>query len=50
MHHLSLVPYFFENHILPHGFSNTSVGSGHLNKEGHAMVAEAIYHRIKEGN
>lgn len=39
-----------EKHILPHGFSNTSVGSGHLNKYGHAMIAEAVYDRVKEGD
>lgn len=37
-----------EAHILPHGFSNTSVGSGHLNKNGHEMIADAVYKLIKE--
>lgn len=37
-----------EKHILPHGFSNTSVGSGHLNKNGHAMIAESLCELIKE--
>ena len=46
----TFVQNYRENHILPHGFSNTTVGLGHLNKYGHAMVAEAIYQRIKEGN
>ena len=31
------------NHILPHGFTNTSVGQGHLNKYGHKMIAEELY-------
>lgn len=44
------VQYYQENHILPHGFANTSVGSGHLNKYGHAMIAEAVYDHVKEGN
>lgn len=35
-------------HILPHGFANSSVGSGHLNSEGHRMLAEELY-RIMEG-
>ena len=35
--------------ILPYGFTNSSVGSGHLNKHGHAMIANAICDLIKEG-
>lgn len=31
------------NHILPHGFVNSSVGSGHLNKYGHKMIADELY-------
>lgn len=31
-----------EDHILPRGFWNSSVGYGHLNKYGHAMVAEEL--------
>lgn len=37
-----------QNRVLPHGFTNSSVGSGHLNKHGHAMMANAIYDLIKE--
>lgn len=37
-----------EDHVLPHGFSNTSVGSGHLNKYGHEMIASALYKLIEE--
>ena len=33
-------------HILPHGFTNTAVGAGHLNKEGHAMIADEILRLI----
>ena len=51
---LDMSDIFVENyrqqHVLPHGFSNTSVGAGHLNKYGHAMIAEAICDRIEEGN
>ncbi len=36
-------------HILPHGFINSSVGSGHLNSAGHAMIAEELYKLIEEG-
>lgn len=31
------------SYILPYGFSNTPVGSGHLNQYGHAMMAEELY-------
>lgn len=31
-----------EHHILAHGFANTAVGYGHLNKYGHAIVAEEL--------
>lgn len=34
-------------HILPHGFLNTAVGAGHLNKNGHAMIAAELYSRIQ---
>lgn len=30
------------NHILPYGFSNSSVGSGHLNKYGHELIADEL--------
>lgn len=35
-------------YILPYGFSNTPVGSGHLNKYGHAMIADELYKLISE--
>ena len=51
---LDMAEIFTENyeksHVLPHGFSNTSVGTGHLNKNGHKMIAQAICDLIKEGN
>ena len=31
-----------EQHILAHGFANTAVGYGHLNKYGHAIIAEEL--------
>lgn len=36
------------SYILPHGFSNTTVGGGHLNKYGHSMMAEELYNLILE--
>ncbi|MDR2490917.1 MAG: hypothetical protein LBD20_05890 [Spirochaetaceae bacterium] len=35
------------NHILPHGFLNTSAGSGHLNKNGHRLIADELYRQIE---
>lgn len=37
-----------KNYTLPYGFCNTSVGGGHLNKYGHAMIAEELY-KLMEG-
>lgn len=39
---------YSKSHILPYGFSNSSVGSGHLNKNGHAMIADELY-QLMEG-
>ena len=38
---------YYNNHILPYGFSNTTIGTGHLNKYGHKMIAEELYKIIK---
>jgi hypothetical protein len=35
-------------HALPHGFYNTAVGVGHLNKNGHYMIANKLYNYINE--
>lgn len=35
-------------HKLPHGFCNTQVGFGHLNADGHNMIAEELYTKIKD--
>jgi hypothetical protein len=32
-----------EKYLLPHGFSNTAVGTGHLNKTGHRLIARQIF-------
>ncbi len=37
-----------DKRILPYGFSNTSPGTGHLNKNGHQMVADVLYLLLKE--
>jgi len=36
-----------ENHTLPYGFVNTSVGKGHMNKAGHRIFAAEIYRLIQ---
>lgn len=33
-------------YVLPYGFSNTPIASGHLNKYGHAMMADELYKLI----
>ena len=39
----------YENdNILPHGFSNTKIEAGHLNQNGHRMIAEELFQLIKE--
>lgn len=37
-----------EEHILAHGFANSELGEGHLNKYGHAVIAETIVAKIQE--
>jgi hypothetical protein len=37
-----------KNHTLPHGFANTAVGTGHLNKYGHKLIANALFHQINK--
>jgi lysophospholipase L1-like esterase len=39
-----------KSHILPNGFINTHVGTGHLNTDGHRMIAEKLYAYISQGN
>lgn len=38
-----------EQHVLPHGFKNTAVGIGHLNKHGHKRIADRIAAIIRRG-
>lgn len=37
-----------ENRIIPYGFSNTSIGKGHLNSNGHMLIAERLYEIITD--
>ena len=39
-----------ERNILAHGFTNTAVGSGHLNKYGHALIARELAKAIQGGD
>lgn len=34
---------YAQEHILPHGFTNTEIGTGHLNRHGHRIVAQTLY-------
>ena len=37
-----------ERYVIPYGFPDTLVGAGHLNKDGHNMIAEELYKLISE--
>lgn len=37
---------YCETNKLPHGFSNTAIGVGHLNKYGHETIANVLYEHI----
>ena len=39
---------YLENYELPYGFSNTQLNQGHLNKNGHRLIAEEIYNYLME--
>lgn len=39
---------YLESNQFPHGFSNTRVGTGHLNKHGHRVIAQTIFDVITE--
>lgn len=41
--------HYEDTNCLPHGFSNTKVGTGHMNKTGHRLVAERLYEVIEKG-
>lgn len=38
---------YYEEHHVPHGFATGEVGVGHLNKYGHAVIAESLYQYIR---
>lgn len=40
--------YYKETYRLPHGFSNTAVGTGHINRYGHQVMAQTVYDVIEE--
>lgn len=42
------IDYYHNTCKLPHGFSNTMPGVGHLNADGHRLVAQALYEKIVE--
>lgn len=39
---------FKEDHIVPYGFANTTMGTGHTNREAHRMMAEELYKVINK--
>lgn len=40
--------YYYKEHKLAHGFNNTHVGNGHLNKFGHKLIANELIYKINE--
>lgn len=38
-----------EDYTVPYGFNNTSMGAGHLNADGHRLIAEALYPYLVNG-
>lgn len=44
----SYVIAYEEEHILPYGFCNSGVGQGHINEEGHRLMAEEIFSSIRD--
>ena len=50
---INMVPVFEEYYLktskLPYGFNNSTIGKGHLNKVGHALIAKAIYEYMEGG-
>ncbi len=37
-----------EHHTVPYGFSNTTMGAGHTNRDAHRMIAEELYKVIEK--
>jgi hypothetical protein len=44
----AFVEEYKRSHVLPHGFYNTAVGAGHLNKNGHRVIAEELFRQMCE--
>ncbi len=40
---------YHEKHVLAHGFINSAVGTGHLNRYGHQVIAKRLAEIIEEG-
>lgn len=38
---------YYEKHHVPHGFSTGEIGAGHINKYGHAAIADRLYRYIE---
>lgn len=38
---------YYEEHHVPHGFSTGEIGAGHINKYGHAAIADRLYRYIE---
>ncbi len=43
-----ILKYYENNSRLPYGFSNTTIGTGHLNETGHEMLAKEIIDYLEE--
>ncbi len=39
---------YAEDYTVPYGFSNTAIGHGHLNVEGHRMIAEKLFEVLQQ--
>ena len=46
--HDAFAAYYEKENKFPHGFSNTRVGVGHLNKYGHDVISQVLYDAITE--
>ena len=46
----TIIEHYTNERILPYGFGNSKVGFGHLNPQGHKMIADTLYTTfLKEG-
>jgi hypothetical protein len=42
--------FYNTSHTVPYGFANTAPGQGHLNEDGHRLMADLIYQYMEGGN